>query len=112
MEPAGAERHRRESPNGVSFRGRKRIKYPYLFCRAQLHAIYQRLARAQIADDHQLVAGRSQFVFAQEFLGRFDRRIRILREIELHGIGAPTQRQLPIDFFTWREGKDGCVLRP
>src|SRR5438034_4689685 len=70
-----------------------------LFRRPQWHRIDDSvLARAYIADDHQLIARGGQFRFAQKFLRGLDRLVWVSSEVNPHRINAPADRQLAADF--------------
>src|SRR4029077_883999 len=78
---------------------------------SQLHGVHQRIACTQIADNHHIVARRSQSRVAQIFLGYFDGGVRIIRKFYPHRIRPPTKRELASHFLAGSEGKNGGVFR-
>src|SRR2546430_11065128 len=77
----------------------------------QLNGVDQRVTRAQIADDYQIVAWRSQICLPQIFFRRFDGCARIIGKFDSHRTYSPAKRELASHFLTWREGKNGGVFR-
>src|SRR5438132_680964 len=90
---------------------RERIRQLQNIALSKLHGVHQRIACAQVADNHQIVARRSQSRVAQIFLGYFDGGVRIIRKFYPRRIRPPTKRELASHFLARSEGKNRGVFR-